>query len=66
MPVVMIPGNHDAHDERSLYANLGRDLLPRNLHLILEPAGTLLDFPGTRNAHLGPRAGRAYAGVPAP
>jgi len=45
MPVAMIPGNHDAHDERSLYAKLSRDLLPRNLHLILEPDGTLLDFP---------------------
>jgi exonuclease SbcD len=45
MPVVMIPGNHDAHDERSLYANLGRELLPHNLHLILEPEGTLIDFP---------------------
>ena len=45
MPVVIIPGNHDAHDERSLYANLGRELLPRNLHLILEPEGSLLDFP---------------------
>ena len=22
MPVVMIPGNHDAHDERSIYAQL--------------------------------------------
>jgi len=45
MPVVMIPGNHDAHDERSLYANLGRELLPRNLHLILDPEGTLIDLP---------------------
>ena len=45
MPVVMIPGNHDAHDERSLYASLGPDQLPHNLHLILEPEGTLLDFP---------------------
>ncbi len=45
MPVIMIPGNHDAHDERSLYANLVPEALPRNLHLILEPAGALLDFP---------------------
>lgn len=45
MPVVMIPGNHDAHDERSLYAGLARDSLPSNLHLILEPGGQTLAFP---------------------
>ena len=37
MPVVMIPGNHDAHDERSIYAGLAPGTLPENLHLILEP-----------------------------
>jgi len=45
MPVIMIPGNHDAHDEASIYASLGREALPDNLHLILEPDGTVLDFP---------------------
>jgi exonuclease SbcD len=45
MPVVMVPGNHDAHDERSIYAGMSSDLLPRNLHLILEPAGRSIDFP---------------------
>ena len=45
MPVVMIPGNHDAHDERSIYAGLAPGALPENLHLILEPDGTTLDFP---------------------
>ncbi len=45
MPVVMIPGNHDAHDERSLYANLATEALPANLHLILEPDGRVIDFP---------------------
>jgi DNA repair exonuclease SbcCD nuclease subunit len=45
MPVVMIPGNHDAHDERSIYAPLSADELPRNLHLILEPEGRMIDFP---------------------
>lgn len=45
MPVVMIPGNHDAHDERSIYANLAPDALPSNLHLILEPEGCTLDLP---------------------
>jgi DNA repair exonuclease SbcCD nuclease subunit len=45
MPVVMIPGNHDAHDERSIYAGLAADRLPRNLHLILEPDGRTVDFP---------------------
>jgi DNA repair exonuclease SbcCD nuclease subunit len=45
MPVVMIPGNHDAHDEASIYASLAPHLLPRNLHLILEPDGRVLDFP---------------------
>lgn len=45
MPVVMIPGNHDAHDERSLYGS-SQSRLPQNLHVILEPAGKSLSFPG--------------------
>ncbi len=45
MPVVMIPGNHDAHDERSIYAPLPRTVLPSNLHLILEPEGVTIDLP---------------------
>jgi len=45
MPVVMIPGNHDAHDERSIYAAVSTASLPRNLHLILDPAGVSLEFP---------------------
>jgi len=45
MPVVMIPGNHDAHDERSIYAKLSSAVFPKNLHLILEPEGRALDFP---------------------
>ncbi|MGH7923684.1 MAG: metallophosphoesterase family protein, partial [Candidatus Binatus sp.] len=45
MPVVMIPGNHDAHDERSIYAGLAPATLPGNLHLILEPEGRTIDFP---------------------
>jgi len=45
MPVVMIPGNHDAHDERSIYAGLSPAALPRNLHLILDPEGVVLEFP---------------------
>jgi exonuclease SbcD len=45
MPVVMIPGNHDAHDERSIYAAMPEELLPRNLHLILQPEGRTIQFP---------------------
>ena len=45
MPVVMIPGNHDAHDERSIYARLAPEVLPGNLSLILEPEGKALHFP---------------------
>src|SRR5436190_2755729 len=45
MPVIMIPGNHDAHDERSIYAGASAGVLPPNLHLILEPGGTVLEFP---------------------
>lgn len=45
MPVVMIPGNHDAHDERSVYARLAPEVLPDNLSLILEPEGRTLHFP---------------------
>lgn len=45
MPVVLIPGNHDAHDERSIYARLAPEVLPANLHLILEPEGATLHFP---------------------
>jgi len=45
MPVAMIPGNHDAHDERSIYAALRAEELPSNLHLFLEPEGRVVDFP---------------------
>jgi DNA repair protein SbcD/Mre11 len=45
MPVVVIPGNHDAHDDRSIYAALSPASLPRNLHLILNPEGAALEFP---------------------
>src|SRR5271163_2667426 len=45
MPVVMIPGNHDAHDERSIYAAMAPELMPPNLHLILEPEGRTIAFP---------------------
>lgn len=45
MPVVMIPGNHDAHDERSIYAGLAPGSIPSNLHLILEPEGRAIHFP---------------------
>ena len=45
MPVVMIPGNHDAHDERSIYAAMAPGELPSNLHLILEADGQMLEFP---------------------
>jgi len=45
MPVAMIPGNHDAHDERSIYAAVSPASLPRNLHLILDPEGVSLEFP---------------------
>jgi DNA repair exonuclease SbcCD nuclease subunit len=72
MEVVMVPGNHDAHDERSIYAALAPSRLPSNLHLILEPEGRAIDFP-----HLAARIwGRALvehspdyrplAGLPAP
>jgi exonuclease SbcD len=44
MPVVMIPGNHDAHDERSIYAPLSAEALPSNLHLILEPEGRTIEL----------------------
>lgn len=45
MPVVMIPGNHDAHDERSIYARLAPEVMPENLQLILEHEGQSLHFP---------------------
>ena len=45
MPVVMIPGNHDAHDERSIYTRTSPGAFPDNLHLILEPEGRQIDFP---------------------
>jgi DNA repair exonuclease SbcCD nuclease subunit len=45
MPVVMIPGNHDAHDERSIYAGVPAPSRPGNLHLILDPVGVSLEFP---------------------
>jgi len=45
MPVVMIPGNHDAHDERSIYGGIEPGNLPTNLKLILEPQGQMVEFP---------------------
>ncbi|HEV3112993.1 MAG TPA: DNA repair exonuclease [Candidatus Binataceae bacterium] len=45
MPVVMTPGNHDAHDERSIWVKLPPSEMPRNLHMLLEPEGSTLDFP---------------------
>lgn len=45
MPVVMTPGNHDAHDERSLWIKLPPSEKPRNLHMLLEPEGSTVDFP---------------------
>src|SRR5215472_17334097 len=37
MPVVIIPGNHDAHDERSIYVFLPSPSLPHNLFPFLPP-----------------------------
>lgn len=72
MEVVMVPGNHDAHDERSIYAALAAARLPGNLHLILEPDGRAIDFPGLA-ARIWGRAlvehspdYRPLAGMPAP
>src|SRR5262249_60526723 len=72
MPVVMIPGNHDAHDERSIYAPLAPSALPENLHLILEPAGRLIDLPqletrvwGRAMVEASPDY-RPLSGIPAP
>src|SRR5216683_6886711 len=45
MPVVLIPGNHDAHDERSIYAGLAPSALPSNLKLFLDPEGEVVEFP---------------------
>jgi DNA repair protein SbcD/Mre11 len=55
MPVVMIPGNHDAHDERSIYAAVPSASLPKNLRLILDPEGVSLVFPELE-AHVWGRA----------
>ncbi|MGC1679333.1 MAG: DNA repair exonuclease [Candidatus Binataceae bacterium] len=72
MPVVMIPGNHDAHDERSIYAGLAPSALPPNLHLILEPEGRTIEFPelavklwGRALVEHTPEY-RPLAGIPAP
>jgi DNA repair exonuclease SbcCD nuclease subunit len=45
MPVVMIPGNHDAHDESSIFPSFARLGLPENLHLILDLEGQTIEFP---------------------
>jgi DNA repair exonuclease SbcCD nuclease subunit len=72
MAVVMVPGNHDAHDELSIYAALAASRLPQNLHLILEPDGRAIDFPEL-TARIWGRAlvehspdYRPLAGMPAP
>jgi DNA repair exonuclease SbcCD nuclease subunit len=48
MPVVLIPGNHDAHDESSVYPSFARLGVPKNLCLILDPQGQTLEFPQLR------------------
>jgi DNA repair protein SbcD/Mre11 len=45
MPVVLTPGNHDAHDERSIWAKLPLSEMPRNLHLLIDPNGSTVEFP---------------------
>jgi exonuclease SbcD len=44
MPVVLIPGNHDAHDENSVYLSFARGGIPENLSLILDPQGQTFEF----------------------
>jgi exonuclease SbcD len=72
MPVVMSPGNHDAHDEQSVYKSLDARVLPGNLNLILEPDGRLIEFDRLQ-ARIWSRAliehspdYRPLSGIPAP
>ena len=44
-PIIVIPGNHDVHDERSVWSRFESSRLGNNVHLILSEKGSSLEFP---------------------
>lgn len=42
--IVVIPGNHDVHDERSVWNRFDSDKLGSNVHFMLSAAGTRIDL----------------------
>jgi DNA repair exonuclease SbcCD nuclease subunit len=45
MPVVMIPGNHDAYDATSIYRKVDIEQAGRHVRFLREPAGELVRLP---------------------
>jgi DNA repair exonuclease SbcCD nuclease subunit len=44
-PVILIPGNHDCYDQRSVYKKTDFRTAGPHVHLLAEEDGSLLDFP---------------------
>ena len=44
-PVIALPGNHDVHDERSVWRRIAARDAHQHVHLLLDAAGASLDFP---------------------
>ena len=44
-PIVVIPGNHDVHDEKSVWNRFDAADLGRNVHFLLEENGASIEFP---------------------
>lgn len=44
-PVVLIPGNHDVHDERSVWIKYDPEALGDNVHAIMNHEGNVIEFP---------------------
>ena len=44
-PTVLIPGNHDVHDEGSVWHKFDPEELGENVHCIMEHKGSVLEFP---------------------
>ena len=44
-PVIALPGNHDVHDERSVWRRIAARDAHQHVYLLLDTAGASLDFP---------------------
>ena len=63
-PVVIIPGNHDPIDYRSIYRRVDLTEAGPHVYFVDDPAGRELVFPDLNRRHLGPRHREPHAGKP--